>query len=121
MLAPSSARSAIGSPRLWRNTSGAKSAMGRTRTQRELAVALQYLSDRLASQKVARAYDLLVPMAGAPPQIKQPQQRHEQISRDLRTSVLGSAEGGQNHRQPDQQPAGICSDSRIHGAGGLDL
>ena len=95
--------------------------MGRTRAQRELAVELQYLSDRLASQKVARAYDLLVPMSVAPAQINQTPHEHEQISGDLRASFFGSAEGGQDYREPDQQPAGICSDSRVHGATGLDL
>lgn len=68
--------------------------MGRTRAQRELAVELQCLSDRRASQKVAQAYDLLVPMSAGPAQVNQPQDQHEQISRDLCASFLGPAKGG---------------------------
>ena len=70
--------------------------MGRARAQGELAVQLQPLSDRLASQKMAQAYGLLVPVAINPSvsKVTQPPLDHEQTSRDLRTSILGPAEGG---------------------------
>src|SRR6266704_239602 len=88
------------------------------RAQRKLAVQLQPLSDRLASQKVAQAYGLLVPATNksVPSSLNQPETHHEQVSRNLRTSVLGSTEGGQDHRQSDDQPAGVRPSARLHSA-----
>ena len=70
--------------------------MGRAHARLELAVQLQPLSDRLASQKMAQAYGLLVPKPASsiPPAVNQPTTEHEQISRDLCPCVLGPAEGG---------------------------
>jgi hypothetical protein len=70
--------------------------MGRARAQREWVVQLQPLSDRLASQKMAQAYGLLVPVPikSCVSKITQPQLEHEQTGGDLRTGILGAAEGG---------------------------
>jgi hypothetical protein len=70
--------------------------MGRARAQREWAVQLQSLSDRLASQKMAQVYGLLVPVPIKPSvsKIAQPQLEHEQTGCDLRTSILGATERG---------------------------
>src|SRR6266566_3762262 len=89
--------------------------MARGRAQRKLAVQLQPLSDRLASQKMAQAYGLLVPATNksVPSLVNQPETHYEQVSRDLRTSVLGSTEGGQDHRQPDDEPAGVRASAPI--------
>src|ERR1041385_1600659 len=97
--------------------------MGRGRAQRKLAVQLQPLSDRLASQKVAQAYGLLVPATNksVPSSIDQPETHHEQVSRDLRASVLGSTEGRQNHRQSNNQPAGVRAKTRLHSAVGVGV
>jgi len=98
-------------------------AMGRTRVQQELAVQLQPRSDRLSSQKVVQAYKLLVPAAhqAVPASVNQPSCHYEQISRDLRASVLGPAERGQDHCQSNDQSEGVCADTRVHGAAGLGV
>jgi hypothetical protein len=59
---------------LWRSTFLAGPAMARTCVPRDWAVEFQRLSDRLASQKLAQAYDLLV----APAQLKEIPYEHEQ-------------------------------------------
>src|SRR2546427_10397224 len=53
--------------------------MARGRAQRKLAVQLQPLSDRLASQKVAQAYGLLVPATNksVPSSVNQPETHHD--------------------------------------------
>src|SRR5262245_1176599 len=97
--------------------------MGRGRAQRKLAVQLQPLSDRLASQKVAQAYGLLVPATYkvVPSLVNQPDTHHEQVSRNLRTSVLRSTEGGQDHCQSNDELAGLCASARLHCAVGLGI
>src|SRR5262249_17774619 len=95
-LGPTISRSATGLLKGWRSSFEEFATMGRTRTPRELAVQLQPRLDRLSSQKVAQAYQLLVPVATQPlgGSVSQPTSDYEQISRDLCTSVLGPSERG---------------------------
>src|SRR3989442_13305008 len=92
--------------------------MGRSRAQRKLAVQLQPLSDRLASQKVAQAYGLLVPATNksVPSLVNQPPPPHQHASRHLRTSVLPSTQPAQHHRQPADQPAAASATATLHSA-----
>ena len=78
--------------------------------RRRHAISLEYRFDRLLVEKLAQAYDLLVPDKHWP--VGRSEERREVLNAqdggDLRTGFVGPAEGGSHDCQSDG-----CSDSLI--------
>lgn len=79
-------------------------------------VELEYAFDRLLSLKLEQAYQILVPeqarATGAGARFKDEQ---DEDGRDLRPSVLGSAEGGQHDCQLDSGTERVRCRPRVRG------
>ena len=93
-------------------------AKGRSKEGRD--VQLDYVFDRQFAAKLQQAYDLL-----APEHARQVGGRalgeDDEDRRDLRTGVLGPAEGGQDDCQPDGRVDRLCKHPRLQRAGRHDL
>ena len=88
------------------------------RRRRSHEIYLEYTFDRLLATKLAQVYDILVPdrarRTGEPDGVKGAS--HEDC-RDLRPSLIGSAKGGEHHRQPDGGVGGVCQRRRLQRTG----
>jgi len=62
-------------------------------------VELNYEFDRLGFKKLSMVYALLVPLLDKAPQAVHPINKADEISSDLYQSVLGTTEGGSDHRE----------------------
>src|SRR5450631_1850657 len=78
-------------------------------------VRMAYRPDRLLPEKLAQAYQLLVPDRVAPA-TRSLTEKKDEASRDLCPCIVGAAEGTGNDRQPDSGVAGVCSGAELDGA-----
>src|SRR5664280_1538997 len=85
-----------------------------------LQVHIEYLFDRLHDSKLSQAYSLLVPIRERPVSGGVKEFSHEDGS-DLRTSLFGTAAGGQHDSEPDGIPDRVCPGSRSRGTAGVGL
>src|ERR1019366_335447 len=76
-----------------------------------LQVHVEYLFDRLHDSKLTQAYSLLVPIRERPVGGSVKEVSHEDGG-DLRTSLLGTAAGGEHDSKPDGVADRICPRSR---------
>jgi hypothetical protein len=89
------------------------------------ALQLEYRFDRLLSDKLAQAFQVLVPDQRRPVSTAIPNRapqtlevRSEQTSCDLRPGLFGSTEGEPHDSQPDGSSVSSCVGTRIrHNAG----
>ena len=71
------------------------------RTRRgSLQVQLEYAFDRLRGDKLAHAYEMLVPTRARPLEASVRERVHAHGS-DLRAGVVGTTAGGAHHYEPD--------------------
>jgi len=89
---------------------------------------LEYRFDRLLSEKLAQAYQVLVPdkrrpitMAGSTCVAQTSEMSDEQTSGNLRSSLFGSSEGESHYRQPDSGSSRPRRDTRIRRTAGVGL
>ena len=85
-----------------------------------LQVQLEYAFDRLRGDKLAHAYELLVPARARPLEASVRERVHAHGS-DLRAGVVGAAAGGAHDCEPDGGADRVGEDARSRGAEGLDL
>ena len=78
-------------------------------------VQFEYRFDRLLPSKLEHAYQLLVPKTRRPLGTVAPAEENlnGEARRDLRTRIIGSAEGESDHRQSDGGPDGVRESSRL--------
>ena len=79
---------------------------------------LEYAFDRLHSAKLEQAFAILVPnRERRVDEPTAPRGALNEDSRHLRPRLLGPAERGEDHSQPDGGTEGVCPPRRIPGAG----
>src|SRR5215469_4851920 len=102
--------------------------VGEPKPVRQRNLQLEYRFDRLLSDKLAQAYQLLVPDRRQTIGVKKPkpakprmEMSNEQASSDLCARVLGSPEGESHHREPDGGFDRIRAEEGIQRAAGVGI
>jgi len=92
--------------------------VGEPKRTRHHTLKLEYRLDRLLPEKLAQAYQLLVPEQRRPTRgaaSQNVEMMHEQTGSHLRSSLFRSPEGESHDRQSDRSTEGIRGDTLLHG------
>ena len=98
--------------------------MGEPKPTRPHILKLEYRLDRLLPEKLAQAYQLLVPEQRRPTRRAASQNMemmHEPTGSHLCSSLLRSPEGESHDRQSDRGTEGIRADTQLYGAVGMGV
>jgi hypothetical protein len=98
--------------------------VGEPKPTRLHTLKLEYRLDRLLPEKLAQAYQLLVPEQRRPTRRAANQNVemiHKQTGSHLCARLFRSPEGESHDRQPDRGVEGIRADTQLYGAAGMGV